>query len=968
MDQSTSPPSLQGKNEAIISSLQRKLKASQRSATLGFEWKRKYELSERRAGVLQKQNSDLRKALVRWRSKFGAELESRQELVWELAQAEDRISHLLDLDIHGDVEEHTAHMYEEGKMEMNGQHYGQHAHGQHFGEQDKAQHKVQGHQTGACTTNNQQHQEEKVGEMLDNLNFWSRGEPKSEADKGKKGKNHSRPQGRYTVEVENDDNSSPNSSPSARVNDSDEEMSSEEMSSGRPGIISPSSSTRSSTPEASVSPKALPSALPCRYDEKEDKENNIGGGNKNNSINNSNRQRSFSVGGKVGQGGQGGQVKSKGAEEVDETRDSTRLHNNIRANINKVDEDFSVSPLNKPQPVSPHPAATSVSSAMQGGGGTPTFDHFLVVGADLENRSTKPHVYNNLIDEITLNLKQKAGGFFGNFNKSKVEVVEPPKVKPTVLMHYGAKDGFKDLPTSADSIANFCFPQGISVRQVNLKESMSDVNAIFYGPYCHRGDGSFIFTFNDDTGLVDGQTNSSTLYGVCVTQPRLVGSLEVPRVYCILTRIPHFDLHFRVLWDVIAAQRIGRLPVDGAPGFDKHGYDTLDFIKQTFIRYSTVNIDGDVGEFVSFQVCSHLPPITFRPVPTINKLLKDCTESTRESILYNSMNISGGELGLIDRFKNPWNKLRRESISATKEWALPPLFSVVPADILADVIGELMKETQLIVLSTKLSMLSSTVLGLVYLLKPLLWVAPMIPLLPHNLNDFFQAPVPYIVGYPASALPEDAEVPEGVAILNLDHPDGVKFEVTRDVGRSQVDIALGIGGGGGGRGGMPGKVKLLESLKESYGKINNVSRKAVTKGIGGVAVTKITPIYEPSVEQGGFVVEISNIIRMHVCKLVMVFLDKCKSSQMFSSFADEEQHRINRKKAVKLSGVKFRKGGKGDGGEVEGGKGRRGGGGGGGGGRLNELYASPQKLVVRVHQLAGVTADPRQLSLDGYVK
>ena len=172
-----------------------------------------------------------------------------------------------------------------------------------------------------------------------------------------------------------------------------------------------------------------------------------------------------------------------------------------------------------------------------------------------------------------------------------------------------------------------------------------------------------------------------------------MGSLEVPRVYCILTRIPHFDLHFRVLWDVIAAQRIGRLPVDGAPGFDKHGYDTLDFIKQTFIRYSTVNIDGDVGEFVSFQVrrdidiqrrcfrltplplpqvCNHLPPITFRPVPTINKLLKDCTASTRESIMYNSMKNSHGD---FERFRNPWNRLRRESISATKEWALPPLFS-----------------------------------------------------------------------------------------------------------------------------------------------------------------------------------------------------------------------------------------------------------------------------------------------------
>ncbi|GMI37119.1 hypothetical protein TrRE_jg12431 [Triparma retinervis] len=416
--------------------------------------------------------------------------------------------------------------------------------------------------------------------------------------------------------------------------------------------------------------------------------------------------------------------------------------------------------------------------------GSGTFDHFLVVGAEVENRSEKPHVYNNIIDEITGNIKAKGiPGFFGlGGKKSVAKGTGQSVVKPTVLMHYAAKDGFKGLPSSPDSIANFCFPRGIKVKEVNVKESMSDVNAIFYGPHCHRGDGSFIFTFNDDTGLVDGQTNGSTLYGVCATQPRLVGSLEVPRVYCILTRIPHFELHFRVLWDVIAAQRIGRLPMEGGVGADKHGYDTLDFIKQTFIRYSTVNIDGGVGEFVSFQVCNHLPPITFRPVPTINKLLKDCTTSTRESIMYNGM-FGGSRMvqsvggGSCCEFKNPWNKLRRESISATKEWSLPPLFSVIPADILCDVLGELLKETQLVVLSERLSMLSSAVLGLVYLLKPQLWVAPMIPLLPHDMEDFMQAPVPYIIGFPGKDLPNRQDLQDGVGILNLDAGNGVTFEV-----------------------------------------------------------------------------------------------------------------------------------------------------------------------------------------------
>ena len=64
----------------------------------------------------------------------------------------------------------------------------------------------------------------------------------------------------------------------------------------------------------------------------------------------------------------------------------------------------------------------------------------------------------------------------------------------------------------------------------------------------------------------------------------------------------YFRRHFRVLFDVLAAGRIGRIPVDGCPGPDKHGYDTLDFIGQTFSRYAKLSLDNEIGTFVSFQV------------------------------------------------------------------------------------------------------------------------------------------------------------------------------------------------------------------------------------------------------------------------------------------------------------------------------------------------------------------------------
>ena len=82
-------------NDKTIESLRRKLKAAQRSAAVGMEWRRKNETLERKMAAVMRQNEDLRKSLLRWRSKFSVELDSRQSFARELARAEDRISELL---------------------------------------------------------------------------------------------------------------------------------------------------------------------------------------------------------------------------------------------------------------------------------------------------------------------------------------------------------------------------------------------------------------------------------------------------------------------------------------------------------------------------------------------------------------------------------------------------------------------------------------------------------------------------------------------------------------------------------------------------------------------------------------------------------------------------------------------------------------------------------------------------------
>ena len=97
MEHPPSPPQpcAAANSDKTIESLRRKLKAAQRSAALGLEWRRKSQGHERKMAAVMRQNEDLRKSLLRWRSKFSVELESRQSLARELARAEDRISELL---------------------------------------------------------------------------------------------------------------------------------------------------------------------------------------------------------------------------------------------------------------------------------------------------------------------------------------------------------------------------------------------------------------------------------------------------------------------------------------------------------------------------------------------------------------------------------------------------------------------------------------------------------------------------------------------------------------------------------------------------------------------------------------------------------------------------------------------------------------------------------------------------------
>lgn len=68
-----------------------------------------------------------------------------------------------------------------------------------------------------------------------------------------------------------------------------------------------------------------------------------------------------------------------------------------------------------------------------------------------------------------------------------------------------------------------------------------------------------------------------------------------------------------------------------------------------------------------------------------------------------------------------------EHHATSADWALPILLSWLPPETLVWVLGMLMCEVKLIVIGVEPGMVSCAVMGLLSLLQPLNWVAPLIP-------------------------------------------------------------------------------------------------------------------------------------------------------------------------------------------------------------------------------------------------
>ncbi|XP_031250200.1 uncharacterized protein LOC116108064 isoform X1 [Pistacia vera] len=199
---------------------------------------------------------------------------------------------------------------------------------------------------------------------------------------------------------------------------------------------------------------------------------------------------------------------------------------------------------------------------------TSIFEHFIVAGL---------HPDSNLECVEDAFMRRKKWAF--EMEKSEMfdfGMIQPrapslPSLESQILFKYPPG---KKLPMRLKDLAAFCFPGGVKARLVERTPSLSDLNELVYGQeHLSRDDSSFIFSLK--------VANNATLYGVCLqvseivqrppgilgTSPLLSQSsgrcsrflISAPRCYCVLTRVPFFELHYEMLNSIIAQERLNRI-------------------------------------------------------------------------------------------------------------------------------------------------------------------------------------------------------------------------------------------------------------------------------------------------------------------------------------------------------------------------------------------------------------------------
>lgn len=286
------------------------------------------------------------------------------------------------------------------------------------------------------------------------------------------------------------------------------------------------------------------------------------------------------------------------------------------------------------------------------------------------------------------------------------------------------------FPEDADppppEVCDFCLPLGSKLDYIKPDDEMGKAEEIFYG----LGSGDhlsrcFIFIledknipssldFTDDVGV-----DANRLYGICVIHPRLLRvclddgsfySFESQVCYAFITRFPLFEFFFTAISSMMTAEKLERMEMRNSfsdDPFDNYEYFPTHLLEAVLHQIKNMK-PPKYNRDLKIEFIRGIDPVVIhRKRPT-----KDCPEHMHHAV----------------------------------EWALPTLLSWLPVDKMIWLLSLLLCEVKVIVVGCEAGMVSCVVMSLLALLRPMAWVAPLIPILPLKYLEFVESPVPILAG------------------------------------------------------------------------------------------------------------------------------------------------------------------------------------------------------------------------------
>lgn len=284
--------------------------------------------------------------------------------------------------------------------------------------------------------------------------------------------------------------------------------------------------------------------------------------------------------------------------------------------------------------------------------------------------------------------------------------------KPEILYEF-PKDNYLISDEVRKMILNCSFSPDDTPERIHLTGSASDLNSLLYGQVPQKRDGNcFTFTLRSDQPrdtVTDLPNSNKELYYIfCLRIQDLTHSSEcseykATKIYCFVTFVPLFELHYEVLSNLLMLKRLDRM-------------------EQLISNERSLYTLGD-------------EVITQNEV----KLL----ESYAEIETVTSMGSIQIDIEKLDKLKF---SVPDDLSMIDVPWLCAPLFSSLKFDDFFLVLCALAQEKSIIFVSQNRGLLTSCVLALQLLLRPFRWPNLMVPILPISLIDVLDAPVPLLAG------------------------------------------------------------------------------------------------------------------------------------------------------------------------------------------------------------------------------